>query len=268
MAITTMAGVVGALPGQSFYYWKNPLSLTAGWSSAWIVGTNPGVAPTSGLAGDIPTDATAGAINQGFANPASGNTYLGRMSVSHQHAGNVSFDPLALYDRLWHNSGISATATTAQTINSVALNRPDANGTNAEAWWETYATMGAGTPTVTLTYTNSGGTASRSGSSGALVTAMTANRTGPFNLASGDTGVKSIQTWQSSATFSAGTIGLVLRRPVALLIVPDGSYVQIDAVACGLPRVYDDACLEILHFSQSQFSSTVSIGGDLSLIQG
>lgn len=269
MALTTLASVNAALPGMKQEYVK-AVAVTAGaWNSAWLLTGPPGtgVAPSSGVAGDVPTDATAGSFP--FTNPSSGNTYLARLDGYAQAAG-AGPTMLAVYDRLWHNSGISSTATTAQTIQAstplVPLTRPDADGGSAEAWLEVYAAMGSGTPTVTLTYTDQSGNTGQSGSSGALVTTMAAGRTVPFQLAAGDTGVRSIQTWQASATFTSGTIGLVLRRCLTMLSLQVNTPSSFDALACGLPRVYDDACLELLWFSQS--ANTIGAAVQFALAQG
>lgn len=254
MALTTLAGINAAFPGQRQFWSKNTATGVAGnWYSSWTLAGFPaaGSAPSSGVAGDIPTKATTGAYN--FVNPASGNSYLARLSAA--IAVNVNSYVLALYDRLWHNSGISSTLTTGQTIQSstptVPLTRPDANGASAEAWYEVYVVMGAGTPTVTLAYTDQGGNTGQAGSSGVLSTTMGVGRTGQFTLAAGDTGVRSIQTWTADATFTSGTIGLVIRRLVAQVVVPTGALQQFDALAVGLPRIYDDAALELLYFASS-----------------
>jgi hypothetical protein len=266
MAITTMQGVVDAMPGQKQTWRKSPTGLSAGnYYSSWTLAGLPGqgATPSSGLSGDIPTNATTGAYP--FVNPASGNTYVGRLQ-STPYVANGPTLGVALFDRLWHNSGLSVTSTGAQTINSVALDRPDASGDSVEAWYEVYSVMGAGTPTVTLTYTNSAGTASRSGSSGVLATSMALGRTGQFQLASGDVGVRSIQTWQASATFTSGTIGLVLRRFVAVSVFSIGVPRVVDTLALGLPRVYDDACLEMLFLPMT---TSINFGPQsFTLIQG
>lgn len=268
MAITTQAGVNSALPGQTMVFQKTGILNTfAKFISCWTDAGSPGqgASPSSGLAGDVPTKSTTGAYN--YVNPASGNTYVGRVATGIPQGGNMTLG-FFLYDRLWQNSGIDVTITTAQTVNSVALTRPDANGTDAEVWWEVYATMGSGTPTVTLSYTNSSGTASQSASSGALATGMSAQLAGQFTLASGDTGVKSVQTWTANATFTSGTIGLVIRRLVTFLMLPSGApTIVFDALACGLPRVYDSACLEVLFYAGTS-SWTITGPIAISLIQG
>lgn len=255
MTLTTIAGLNTALPGQRKDGCKTFTPAAGFWRSTWLDAGAPGtgVAPSSSIAGDVPTSATLGAFP--FTNPSSGITQIGRLLAGLNVNGSSAGCVLALYDRLLqtgNSSGISATSTSAQTINSTALTRPDANGNQAEAWYEVYVVMGAGTPTVTLTYTNPAGTASRTGSSGALPTTMPVGRTGQFSMQSGDDGVKSVQTWQSSATFTSGTIGLVLRRLIAFVPLFGGhSVTQVDGLGLALPRVYDDACIETLIFATS-----------------
>lgn len=266
MALTTMAQVLDALPGQRLVYSKAVAQSFGGWSSAWNAAGTPatGANPSSGIAGDVPTNATLGALP--LVNAASGTLSLARLfGVVTTAAGTRG--TVLLYDRLWHNSGISATLTTAQTINSVALTRPDANGARVEAWWQTYAAMGAGTPGVTLTYTDQAGNTGNTGLSGALATTMAAGRTGPFSMASGDTGVRSIQTWQADATFTSGTIGLVLRRRIATLAVThDGDIVTLDALGCALAPIDAGSCLELVMLAG--VTGTPTYQGEAWVIEG
>jgi hypothetical protein len=266
MAITTIAGANDALPGQRWVWRKSTTIQAGGLYSSWTVAGEPGqgAAPSSGLGGDIPTKATAGAPN--FVNPGSGNTYLAGVDALIRQSSTEGINYLAVYDRLWQNSGINVTIATGQTINSTALTRPNANGADVEAWWEVYATMGAGTPTVTLAYTDQDNNAETTGSSGALSSAMGLGRCGPFNLAAGDTGVRSIQTWTASATFTSGTIGLVLRRLVTGIYSLPSTLVRFDALAVGLPRIYDDACLELLFNTNS--TNPITGYASFGMIQG
>jgi hypothetical protein len=268
MPFATMQDIIDALPGQNVGFQKAFTTAGGGagvWWSAW-----GGTTPSSGLAGAVVSDADTGAIP--FANANAGNhLHIGRAQVG---AGStttgVVSGVLSLYDRLWQNSGIDRTSTSAQTINSVALNRPDNTGFDVEAWWHVYVSMGTGTPTVTLTYTNADGTASRTGTA-IFGASYTVGRTGPFSLQGGDEAVRSIQTWQGSATFgTAGTIGLVLRRRLMMLPINIGYGIKHDTVEpteCGLPRVYDDAFLECVVQSLGS-TSTISPSGILSLIEG
>lgn len=268
MAFTSLTQVNTALPGQSITLFSNtPISANI-WSSTWMVEGFSGDSrpPTGGLSGDIPDKNVKGVPN--FVNPASGETRLGRLSVAAFALGG-GVATMALYDRLWHNSSIDATVATPQTIDSVALTRPDASGVGVEAWWETYLGMGPVSPTLTLSYTDQGGVSGVLATSGVLAASMPQGRTGPFQLAAGDTGVRSIQTFTSNASFIFGRIGLVMRRNICYLTVPIGPTLQADALSCGLPRIYDNACLEVLWFvSQIATSVTLQSSLQLSLIQG
>jgi hypothetical protein len=276
MAITTVSQISALLPTSQRPFWAK--SITQNYSSGVATSLfgntglpGQGATPSSGLGGDVPTSATTGALP--FTNPTGGRlTYVGRLTGGLTHQTNAGSIALLLYDRLWHNSGIDATSTGAQTISAndagaVHLTRPDANGASVEAWLQVYVAMGAGTPTVTLAYTDQDGNAETTGSSGALATTMPLGTTIPFQLASGDTGVRSIQTWTASGTFTSGTIGLVLRRLVTVCACwanqPQRGY---DAVALGLPRVYDDACLEILFIPLA--NNTINGAFNVRLVQG
>jgi len=268
VALTTLAAVNAALPGQVVPITKSTTGGGAGnWYGLWALAGSPvGALPSSGLSGNVPTSATAGGVP--FVNPtAPALTYLARVTGSGIGATSAQSTYFSIYDRLWQNSGLSSTLITAQTVNSVALTRPDALGAGVEAWWQVYAAMGAGTPTVTLSYTDQDGTAGNSASSGALGSAMAIRLAGQFTLAAGDTGVRSIQSWTASATFTSGTIGLVLRRHVAAFALLNVSLVtQLDAVALGLPRVYDSACLEVMMNPATGFNVGPNLA--LSLVQG
>lgn len=270
MAVTTLDGLVGAMPGQRFSLVRQSFTPQAvgTYHSLWLEAGIPGAgaAPTSSIAGDVPTNATAGCIP--FTNPGGGSlSYVARMAAYATQAGM-----LFLYDRLLqtgNSSGISATSTSGQTINSTALTRPDANGNGAEAWWQVYVVMGAGaTNVVTLSYTNPAGTASQSATSGtAFPTTMGVGRTGPFRLAAGDNGVKSVQTWTNSNSMTSGTMGLVIRRLHAQMPVGyTNAASQMDGIGLGLPRIYDSACLELIWLAQTASSTTA--GGEIVLVQG
>jgi hypothetical protein len=198
-------------------------------------------APSSGLSGALVTKSgSVGALK--FTNAEAGESvYL--LSV---YLAAIRSSTLLLYDRLWENSGISVTSTSAQTINSVALDRPDANGADVEAWWHVYSAMGSGTPTVTLSYTNQDGVSGRTATSGVLPSVLAANRTGSFSLESGDTGVRSVQTWTSSASFTSGVIGLVLRRKIAMCTVHAGKQKAVDEFLLGIPKIYDQTVVEVI----------------------
>lgn len=267
MAVTTMDGLVAALPAFGYPILKAAFSPQAAgcWTSLWTQAGIPGagVVSSSGVAGDVPTDATAGAFP--FTN--SNNSYLSRFAANSNVSGQ-----LLLYDRLWHNSGLSVTTTGNQTVQAstplVPLTRPDANGASVEAWMDVYTTLGAGSTAKTIVYTDQSGNLTNTGTLVGFVTTAAAQRTFPFSLAAGDTGVRSIQSFDNVATSTSGTLGLVLRRWIATTqygVGNTGSSPDLIS-GLGLPRIYDDACLELLWLATATTSNTVT--GNLALAQG
>ena len=264
MALSTMADLVAALPGQAAGLVKSPTLVANRWISTWTLGGEPGAGanPSSGMAGDIPTKATAGAI--AFANPASALSYLGRMQAIGSAGSLLS---IAVYDRLWQQSGIAVTTTTAQTVNSVALDRPDANGEGAELWLDVYAATGAGAATPTASYTDSGNATGLTATCIGYAASSAIRSAYPFQLASGSIGVKSVQSVTLGTSLTSGTVGLVLRRKLAMLhVAPSAVPVALDAIGLGLPRIYDSACLEFLVMSPTAGVTTVY--GSLGIVQG
>jgi len=243
MSITTLDQVVaGSLPPFSFL--KVASTFEAG-SLLNSLAYRPGspvaaVAPTPGLAGAALTT-YGGQIP--FSNPPAGeNTYLAYLEVSCLIAG-----VLLLYDRLWHNSAIVVTTTTAQVINSVAWPPRDRNGsTNGEGVYVgievSTATSNAGAiANTTMSYTNSAGVPGRIGTLSFPATAAAQTFT-PFLLDAGDTGVQSIQNVTLGTSYVAGVIHLVAYRNIARVGITVGNAQNARDAGCGLlPRLYDDS---------------------------
>lgn len=150
-----------------------------------------------------------------------------------------------LCDRLWHNSGIVVTTTTAQTINSVAWPARDKNGsTNGAGVYiglEISTATGAGASVISISYTNQDGTAGKTGTATPLYAASSiAGSFYRFNLAAGDTGVRSIQTYTSTVSMTSGVVHLVAYRVLASIELPAAGIAGvIDPVTGGLGREYD-----------------------------
>jgi hypothetical protein len=194
------------------------------------------VAPTPGVGGAALTS-YAGQIP--FTNPVSGETRLSGMTA----AANVS-GALLLCDRLWHNSGLSPTLTTSQTVNSVALPARDKNetinGAGIQCGIEVSGTMGAGTPTFTIVYTNTANVTGRTVVSAALPATMAAGSFIPLALAAGDVGCKSVQSIQLSATMTSGTFHLVAYRVLAMIAVPATGNATLNALQLNFPKLADN----------------------------
>lgn len=245
MAITTLDGVVaGAQPpqfvakglsgtlvaGRAF----TPL-FTAGLPGAAAVPTTtPGLsgAQVTSLPGQIP-----------FTNPASGYKYLSRFSAQIPIGG-----VLMLCDLLWWSSNTTVTSTSEQVFTgSQQIPARDMNGSNnGEGVYGAViisATVAAGTPTLTLKYTDSTGTTGQSATNTLSIAASAA--TGTFHtigLAAGDTGIRRAESITQSATMTSGSYTTVLYRPIATLEMM-GTNAQpsaIDAISGGMPRLYDN----------------------------
>jgi hypothetical protein len=233
----TMAAV-GALRGYTPWYAAG----SPGASTATAIGIN-GEAVTPALG------STGGRIPR--TNPGGGvNAHLARLAMQSSQIGT-----LWLIDRLWQNSGLSVTSTTAQAITPAALPARDGNGTtngaSILAAMEWSGAGGAGTPTVTLTYTDQDGNASAS----AVMTGVASPPVGTFELftlAAGDTGIRSVQSFIQSATRTSGTMHLVLFRVLAQIEVTAANVGNaIDALTSGMPRIYNDSVLQLVWFPSS-----------------
>lgn len=232
----------------------------------WQAGGLPGAGTwgTSGT-GRAVTDADAGAIP--FVNPTAPAT----MHLLTWGAGaTVALGTLLLIDRLVEYP-ISLAATSSPT--SPTIPSRDANGAALGAgvmmFFENEA-AGAATaatnPTITVTYTNSAGTASRSSGAVAMEASQPVRRVltpnvNPniwFPMAAGDLGVRSVQTVTLSATMTTTRANLVLARPLAILpVLTANSYVERDLVLqlASMPRVFDDSYLSFLLMANTTNSS-------------
>ena len=240
MAITTLDGVIaGMQPPEEFLKVGAGTQVVGRMYSPFYVTGRPGaaVAPTPGIAGAALTT-YAGQIP--FTNGAS-DQYLARFA-----AQSLTTGVLFLCDRLWHNSGISVTTTTGQTINSAAWpardNDASINGAGVRIGLEVSTVTGAGASTVTCTYTNSLGTGSKTATCRPAYTASSVAGTFyDFSLAAGDAGVRSIQTYTSTVSMSSGVIHLVAYRVLARVGVNVASLeYAVDALTSGFPKLHDN----------------------------
>lgn len=268
MAITTLAGIESGQVENE--YLVKPTS---------AIGTTIRPQNLLYVGGGLPANATpnaaglSGAAVTSFTGqipipPASANTYIKAVNVVSQSTGIF-----LLGDLLWHNSGLSLTITTSQTINSVTMAaRDDNESSNGSGVYAalvvTSGTAGSGTPVISLGYTNQAGTAGRSSNAvTASLSTTSAGATYIFALQAGDTGVRSIQTYQQDATWTSGTAHLILFR--VLLTVPVYSPVRRymgDITENGLTRQYDNSVPFGLFFSSG--SSMANLAATIEYTQG
>lgn len=249
MAITTLDGAAaGARPPQMFAKAVSGTLVAGRPHSYWSAAGSPGAGSFDTTLAGVALSSTSALVNGQIPrwNPASGNAYLHRLTARATQPG-----VLMLLDRLWHNGGITITSNTAQTVNSATLpsrcptsgtdDTPSTNGHGVLAALEVSANVGAGTPTLTLSYTNSAGTSGRTATN-ILATAASpiVGATYFFGLQAGDAGIRSIQTYTQSATWTSGTVNLSMFRILAELEVTAAHVGSaIDFLTGGAPRLYD-----------------------------
>ncbi len=244
MAITNLDGVIAGLQPVQPVLKSSFTGQAAGafFSSFYLAGL-PGAAaaPSPGINGSTLTSYT-GQIP--FPATGVGNTYLASMDVT----GTANVGGVLLCDRLWHNSGTVVTTTTAQAISIGILPARDQNGTTNGAGIQlavevtTATTNGAPVTNMTASYTNQSGTSGRT----ATVTSFPANAVAgtfvPFNLAAGDTGMRSIQSITLGTSLVSGAISLVMYRVIAAIPCPlDNATAGQDFAQLGLPLMYNNS---------------------------
>lgn len=268
MAITTVDGVIaGMRPPIPFAKAVTPTLVAGRPHSLWYLNGNPGpgtanTATNGGVARDSSSALVAGQIYH--QNPGSGNSYLARLQAQATQAGT-----LLLCDRLWdcgnaNGSTLSPTSTAAQTINSATWPARDVNdSTNGEGVFlgvEVSTALGAGTPTWTLTYTNSDGTGSKTGTN--LDPVVASSAIGAFyriGVAAGDKGVRSVQTFQSSATSTSGQFVLVAYRVLAALELTAANVPNaLDALTAGFPRLPNGVVPFLIFIPSTTTASNIS----------
>lgn len=263
MAITTLDGIIGAVSQHKSFGKVSMTAKAAGtFQSLWTAAGLPtaGTAPAT-AAGVAVDDTVAGTFS--FTNPtAPALTYLTKLSNTQQTPGT-----LILYDRLVHTGALSGTVTTAQTVNSAALTR-STTGDDVELFLEVYTATGATQVNVTVSYTNSAGTAGRTSVSVPFLASPVAGQMLPIPLQSGDLGVRSVQSVTLSATTgTAGAFGVTLVKRIAECPIPVASGgIVLDPFQLGMPQIEDNAALCFMMLCST--TSTGFVTGTLDLNQG
>lgn len=195
---------------------------------------------------------------------------------------------LMLVDMCLYYPGLSGVTTAAQTmVNGTTLTRYTTGAGLRAFMVHTAATTGtpASTPVITMSYTNQAGTAGRAlgatvnGTAGAAATAippkiihsgLAANNYGPFlPLASGDTGIRSVQTVTWSTAYTTATVvpfALVLCKPLCQIPITTVSVsAERDLMnqLPSLPQIQDNACLTWLYFAGAATAASTNFFGSV-----
>lgn len=262
MAITTLDGVIAGAQWPRYFAKAITPTLVAGKpQSLWGLGGNPGAGAFDTTLNGVTLSSTAALVNGQipFTDPVAGNTYLARLQAAATIGGT-----LLLCDRIWHNGGFTITSTTAQSIVSPTWPARDVAGATLGDGFmvglEVSAACGAAAPTLTLGYTNSEGTASRTATNYfATANSPVAGSFFPFGLQAGDDGVRSIQSLTLSVSWVSGTINLVAYRVLAALELPNNATPNaIDAVTSGFPRMFNGTVPFLIFIPNNTTASNVS----------
>ena len=219
-----------------------------------------------------------------------GMPHGGNVSPSRKHLLNLNAwstaatgvpGTLMLVDMQGYYPGISNNTTSAQTLVGTPSLRYT-NGGGVRAFQVQTAAAGATAQNIALSYTDQDGNA---GNTLPVTVAMTAsaiaghvshsgtaaNNYGPFlPLASGDTGIRSVQTVTMSAA-NTGTFALVLARPLATITLSvAGLMTEKDLLnqIPSLPEIKDGACLTWLFGSGAATAASTTFAGGLEVVWG
>lgn len=261
MAITNLDDAFAGMQFPRFFGKAVTGTMVAGRpQSLWGLAGNPSAGTwNTSLAGVALSSTSANVVGQiPFIDPLAGNTYLARLQGQATIAGT-----LILCDRLWSNGGFTITANTAQTVNSVAFPARDnfgtTNGNGVLLGLEMSVAGGAAAPTITVGYTNEGGTSGKTATNYiATANSPTAGAFFPIGLAAGDKGVRSVQTLTLSVSWVSGTMNLVAYRPLAALEITNANIPNaIDLLTAGGTRMYDGTVPFLIFIPSTTTTSNV-----------
>lgn len=203
-------------------------------------------------------------------NPSSGSLYM-----THAAFSNAVIEAVYLTDIVWYNSGINVTTTTAQNITMPTLPSRDLNGSNNGAGWQaalltTVANMNAfAIANTTISYTdqngNAGNTGTFSGVAGWQAPATPVIWTWmPFQLAAGDTGIRSIQSITLGTSYGAGSLSLVLYRLVTVLPAQGAGVAYVNSFGPPGIRIWPGSCLGAVQVGSS---SNATLSGSYTIVE-
>jgi hypothetical protein len=154
---------------------------------------------------------------------------------------------LILVDRLWSCSGMGyANSTYTVTTPGSLPARITDNGLGCQIWVEQFVAAGAASGTLTVNYKNPSD-GNEAGVIPAVVSAPLIGQMQPVPMATGATGVKSIVSAVNSATWTSGSWGITIVKPLAAISLPlAGIGNTLDWATLGLPDIPSDACLSFI----------------------
>lgn len=184
---------------------------------------------------------------------------------------NTAFHSVALYDFVWGATGFVGNIGTPQAVTGFpALTRPDANGTGLELFLGVQTASSNTSTLISADYTNSAGVTGRTATLlfGATTNLQNVQRSMPFRLQDGDTGVKSVQSITIATPQAvAGVLCLLLgRRLTSAPLMPTGTRARKhDFFRSGGVQIGASAALQIV---SPTGGGTAAMFGELILAHG
>ena len=289
MAFSTLDDLISEIGASKFQRSTGFRTINTGATSVagrWhecMGGTGSGGAMTlTGTAGVgvALSSATSGAFPQQTPNVSTDTKHLLTMSAVTPAATAVP-GFLVLTDLLYMYPSCVLTGTPT-TLNSGAA-RPTRfnNGVGVQCTGIVATAVGAATPSLTLTYTDSGGTGSNTGNLtasanslpvGSCFTGGTVATLGSLymNLANGDSGVRLLDSY-TIASGTTGTITFMLHRPIATIpLVAANVAGERDFLfnMPSLPKIDDDACLGFFLLTGGALTANNQVQVDLGMAWG
>jgi len=243
MAISTVDDIAATLALDQFRPVLKNITVPkaiGSFQSSWLGVGFPGAGATSPAytagSGYTCDKSTVGAI--AYVNGAV-NNWLAQLFASSSIAGT-----LFIYDRLWSCSGMGYAASTYTVTTPGALPaRITDYGVGCEIWVEQFVAAGSASGTLTVNYKNPADGA-EAGVIPAVVSAPVIGQMQPVPLLVGATGVRSIVSVVNSATWTSGSWGMTICKPVAQIEIPlAGIGKTLDWAGLGLPALTNDMCL-------------------------
>jgi len=246
MTISTVDDIAAGLASsQTRWFLKNitvPKAIGS-YQSSWLGVGFPGAGASSPAytagSGYTCDKSTVGAI--AYSNGAVKN-WLAKWFATSTIAGTA-----ILVDRLWSCSGMgfAAGTYTVTTPGSLPARITD-NGVGCQLWIEQFAAAGAATGTAVCNYKNPADGA-EAGTIPVVVSAPVIGQMQPVPLATGATGVRSLVSIVTNQTWTSGTFGATIVKPIAAISLPlAGIGNTLGWATLGLPDIPSDACLAVI----------------------
>lgn len=272
-------------------FWRNDFNKITG-AAAYTAGRWYDMSPLNGtpvantwtgtaLNAQVPSESTGFGLYHG-GNVSSDTKHIINISAMSAVATAVP-GVLMLVDMCLYYPGINMNSSSAQNLTNTNTLTRYTNGAGLRAYLVIQTTAGVTAHNVAMSYTNQAGTSGRTlpvtvaCTASAITPHIThagtaANNYGPFlPLASGDTGIRSVQSVTLSAASGAGTAALVLCRPLATIPITTASVAaerDLMNQLPSMPRVFDDACLTWLYFTGAATAASTNFFGSVDFAWG